>query len=172
MTNAELTYAGVLFAVLANQLCLPVPSVVFLMAAGALCAHGKMFAWMVVCCAVVGCLAGDGMWFWFGRKWGSKAMRVLCRFSADPRNCSKNAHGKFRRYGLWVLCGSKFVPGLDAVMPPLAGSEGVPVAGFLALDLIGSFLWSSSYVGLGYLFANELEFAIHWVQHFGTVLSV
>lgn len=172
MSNAELTYAGVLAAVLANQLCLPVPSVVFLMAAGALSAHGKMLASMVVVCAVFGCLAGDGLWFWFGRKWGSKAMRVLCRFTADPRSCSKNAHSKFRRYGLWVLCGSKFVPGLDAVMPPLAGSEGVPVAGFLALDLIGSFLWSSCYVGLGYLFADQLEVAIHWTKHFGTALGI
>ena len=132
-----------LAAVLANQLCLPVPSIVFLMAAGALSAHGKMLASIVVLLAVFGCLAGDGMWFWFGRKWGSKAMRLLCRFTADPRSCSQNARDKFRRYGLSVLCVAKFLPGLDAVMPPLAGAEGVSVPGFLGLDLIGSFLWSS-----------------------------
>ena len=172
MSNSELTYTGVLLAVLANQICLPVPSIVFLMAAGALCAHGKMLASVVILLAVFGCLTGDGIWFWFGRKWGSKAMRIICRFSADPRHCSQNARDKFRRYGLCVLCGSKFLPGLDAVMPPLAGSEGVSVAAFVALDLIGSALWATSYVGLGYLFSNELEVAIQWAQHFGTALGV
>jgi membrane protein DedA with SNARE-associated domain/rhodanese-related sulfurtransferase len=172
MTNSELTYTGVLAAVLANQLCLPVPSIVFLMAAGALSAHGKMLASAVILLAVFGCLTGDGMWFWFGRKWGSKAMRLLCRFTADPRGCSQNARDKFRRYGLTVLCFAKFLPGLDAVMPPLAGAEGVSVPGFVVLDLIGSVLWSSVYVALGYLFSDELDFAIHWAQHFGTALGV
>jgi hypothetical protein len=37
---AHLTYIGVLVAVFANQVCLPVPSVIFPMAAGALSARG------------------------------------------------------------------------------------------------------------------------------------
>ena len=36
MTSLQLTYGGVLLAVFANQICLPIPSVVFLIAAGAL----------------------------------------------------------------------------------------------------------------------------------------
>ena len=99
-------------------------------------------------------------------------MRLVCRFTADPRSCSKNAREKFRRYGLSVLCVAKFVPGLDAVMPPLSGAEGVSLAGFLALDAVGSFLWSGFYVGLGYLFSNELDVAIRWAQHFGTALGI
>ena len=70
MTPPQLTYAGVLLAVLANQLCLPVPAIVFLMAAGALSAHGYMQASTVVllsvlaCCLRMGCgsgLAGSGV---------------------------------------------------------------------------------------------------------------
>ena len=147
MSNAELTYTGVLVAVLANQLCLPVPSIVFLMAAGALSAHGKMLASMVFFCAVFGCLAGDGC----GSGSAASGVLKLCACfagSLPTREVARRMPAyKFRRYGLWVLCGSKFVPGLDAVMPPLAGAEGVSVAGFLALDLIGSFLWSSCLCG-------------------------
>ena len=123
---------------------LPVPSVVFLMAAGALSARGEMRTSIIVSLGVLGCLAGDGIWFWIGRKWGSKAVRLLCRFTADPRGCSRNAQEKFRRYGLPVLCVAKFFPGLDAVMPPLAGAEGVSLARFLALDPVGSLLWSAA----------------------------
>ena len=172
MPHLELTYTGVLLAVLANQLCLPVPSVVFLMAAGALSAHGRMSASMLVLLTVLPCLGADGLWFWFGRRWGSQALRVLCRFTSDPRGHSEDAHRKFRRYGMPLLCVAKFLPGLDGLIPPLAGAEGVSVLGFLALDAVGSMLWSAFYVALGYVFANQLDLAIEWVNHFGTVLGI
>jgi membrane protein DedA with SNARE-associated domain/rhodanese-related sulfurtransferase len=171
MPHLELTYTGVLLAVLANQLCLPVPSIVFLMAAGALSAHGRMSAVILVPLSVLACLGADGLWFWFGRRWGSQAIRVLCRFTSDPRGHSENAHRKFRRYGMPLLCVAKFFPGLDGLIPPLAGAEGVSVAGFLALDAVGSLLWSAFYVALGFAFANQLDLAIEWVKHFGTVFS-
>ncbi len=172
MNSLQLTYAGVGLAVFANQLCLPIPSIVFLMAAGALSASGGMRASIIIFLGVLGCLAADAIWFWFGRRWGSKALRVFCRFSADPRSCSKNAHEKFRRYGLPVLCVAKFVPGLDGLMPPLGGAQGVSLAAFLSLDAVGSFLWSGCYVGLGYLFSKELDIAIRWAQHFWAALAV
>jgi membrane protein DedA with SNARE-associated domain/rhodanese-related sulfurtransferase len=172
MTPPQLTYAGVLLAVLANQLCLPVPAIVFLMAAGALSAHGCMKATTVVLLSVLACLLADGLWFWLGRKWGSQAMRLLCRLTADPRRCSRDAHERFSRYGLPLLCVAKFIPGLDGLMPPLAGAEAVSPIAFLALDAIGSLIWSSFYVGVGYLFSEQLEIAVGWAKHFGTALTL
>jgi membrane protein DedA with SNARE-associated domain/rhodanese-related sulfurtransferase len=168
----RLTYSGVLLAVFAQQLCLPIPSAVFLIAAGALSANGEMRTSIVILFAVLGCLAADGIWFWFGRRWGSRAVRLLCRFSADPRSCSKNAHEKFRRYGLALLCVAKFLPGLDGLMPPLGGAEGVPLMGFLALDAVGSLLWAGFYVGLGYVFSNQMQVPIRWAKQLGSVLTV
>lgn len=170
--TSELTYGAVLLAVFANQICLPVPSVVFLMTAGALAANGKMHVSVVVLLGVFGCLAADGIWFWFGRRWGSQAMRLFCRLSDDPRACASNAHEKFRRYGLGIMCVVKFLPGLDAVMPPLVGAEGASVPGFVAFDALGSFLWSVSYVGLGYLLHQQLDLAIRWAEHLGTALGI
>jgi membrane protein DedA with SNARE-associated domain/rhodanese-related sulfurtransferase len=172
MTPPQLTYAGVLVAVLANQLCLPVPSIVFLMAAGALSAHGDMQMSTVVLLSVLPCLAADGIWFWLGRKWGSQAVRILCRLTPDPRKCALDAHDKFGRYGLPLLCVAKFFPGLDGLMPPLAGAEGASLTSFFALDAVGSLLWSGFYVGVGYLFSDQLDLAVAWAKHFGTALAL
>lgn len=168
----QLTYPGVLLAVFAQQLCFPIPSVVFLMAAGALSARGEMRVGIIVLLGVSGCLAADGIWFWLGRRWGSQTLRLLCRFSADPRKSFQNANQQFRRHGLRVLCVAKFVPGLDVVMPPLVGAEGASLVGFLAHDMLGGLLWSGFYVGLGYLFCSEVEIAIRWAERFGTTLAV
>ena len=172
MASSQLTYTGVLLAVFASQLGLPVPAIVFLMAAGALSAHGHMQAGLVVLLSVLPCLAADGIWFCLGRKWGSQVMRLLCRFTPDPRGCARNAHEKFGRHGLPLLCAAKFFPGLDGLMPPLAGAEGVSLKSFLAVDAAGSLLWSSVFVGIGYLFASQLEIAVGWAKHFGTALGL
>jgi membrane protein DedA with SNARE-associated domain/rhodanese-related sulfurtransferase len=142
------------------------------MAAGALSARGEMRTSMIVLMGVSGCLAADSFWFWFGHRWGSGALRLLCRLSADPRSCSDNAHEKFQRYGLAVLCVAKFVPGLNLVMPPLAGAEGASLSAFLPLDLLGGFLWAGSYVALGYLFSKQVDIAIGWVERFGMVVGI
>ena len=47
-TFLQLTYSGLLLAVFAQQIGLPIPSVVFLMAAGALSAHGAMSPTIIV----------------------------------------------------------------------------------------------------------------------------
>ena len=170
--HLHLTYSGVILSVLAEQLCLPIPSLVFLITAGALSSQGQMRTSITVIMGVSGCLIADGIWFWLGRRWGSQVLRLLCRFTRDPRSCSQNALGSFRRYGLPVLCVAKFVPGLNLIMPPLVGAEGVSLAHFLTFDTLGAMLWSGFYIGVGYLFSNEVDVAIRGVKNFGTVLGI
>ena len=58
-------------------------------------------------------------------------------------------------------------------MPPLAGAEAsLPREPSLALDAIGSLIWSGFYVGVGYLFSEQLEIAVGWAKHFGTALAL
>jgi hypothetical protein len=56
---SQLTYTAVLLAVLAEQLYLPIPSVVFLMAAGELSARGEMRTSIIVSLGILACLAAD-----------------------------------------------------------------------------------------------------------------
>jgi rhodanese-related sulfurtransferase len=69
------------------------------------------------------------------------------------------------------MCG-QVLPGLDGLMPPLAGAEGASLASFFALDAVGSLLWSGFYVGVGYLFSDQLDLAVAWAKHFGTALAL
>lgn len=64
----------------------------------------------------------------------------------------------------------KFVPGLDAITPPLAGAEGASRAIFLGYDAIGVLLWSSLYAGLGYFFADSLDSVAAILGRFGNAL--
>jgi rhodanese-related sulfurtransferase len=64
----------------------------------------------------------------------------------------------------------KFLPGLDAITPPLVGAEGASRAAFLGFDAVGAFLWSSLYAGLGYCFADSMDSVASFLSRFSTFL--
>jgi membrane protein DedA with SNARE-associated domain/rhodanese-related sulfurtransferase len=167
----SITYLILWVAVFARQICLPVPANLLLLTAGALVRGGGLNMSLVLCVGILGCLAGDLVWFEAGRQWGSQIMRILCVFSDDPHYCAQRAHKVFARWGLRSLIFAKFIPGLDGVTPPLAGIEGSERSAFLAYDSLGSFLWTALYAGLGYLFANRLTLIAASMARFGALLA-
>jgi membrane protein DedA with SNARE-associated domain/rhodanese-related sulfurtransferase len=145
-----------------------------LMTAGALAADGRgdLHLPLVLLSGVAGCLAADGFWFWLGRRWGGRIIRVVCSMTADPRASRERSAKIFERWGLKLLLVAKFIPGLDGISPPLAGAQGASVGDFLAYDTTGSLLWSGAYVLLGFVLYRQLDEVMHAVQSFGTLLGV
>jgi membrane protein DedA with SNARE-associated domain/rhodanese-related sulfurtransferase len=169
---SHLTYPGIFLAVFARQLCLPVPALLFIKVSGTLASHGQLNLSMVLGAGVLGCMAGDFVWFQIGRRWGTRVLRIVCSFSRNPRGASERAHEVFRRWGLRLLLVAKFIPGLDGVTPPLAGAEGTPLGSFLLYDAFGALFWSSVYTALGYGFADRLSQAMAQLERFGKAIAV
>ena len=163
----------ILFAALfAHQLGLPVPGPLFLLAAGALAAAGKLGLLAVLGLAIVASILGDWPWYEAGRRGGDKVLHFIHRLARDPDAHDRRAKATFARYGPPILVIAKFVPGLDAVMPPLAGTSRTSRLRFLVFDAVGVGLYSCTYAGLGYVFSHDLERAAAFAGRAGTVLGV
>ena len=165
------TYPVLFFAVFANQLSMPVPGVLFLLAAGALCHTGQLSFPGVLALAIGACLLGDTAWFFIGRKQGGRVLRLLAAFSVDPNEQIRKTKRTFEKYGLRCLLVAKFIPGIDAVAPPLAGMSGSSFSAFLLYDTVGSALWAAAYAGTGLLFSRELNSIAVVVSRFAGVLA-
>jgi membrane protein DedA with SNARE-associated domain len=155
-------------AVFARQLGLPVPAPWFLLAAGALAASGKLGVVAALGLAVSGCVLADWIWYEAGRAWGERVLHFIHRFTPDPEAADRRSKKMFARHGVQLLVLDKFVPGLDAVVPPLAGTSGTARLRFLAFETVGASLWSSAYAGLGYVFSHDLDRAAAQVSRAGT----
>ena len=167
-----ITYPTILLAVFANQLCLPVPAVLFLITAGALVGTGSLNFSIVVLVGVVGSLAADYAWFMAGRWGGFRVVRTLCAFSANGQHSAVRARTLFARWGLPGLVLAKFVPGLDGLMPPLAGALNVTTVLFLLFDAMGALFWSAGYCFLGYLFSDRLNVVAAMVAGTSKILAI
>jgi membrane protein DedA with SNARE-associated domain len=142
---------------LAEQGALPLPSVPLLLACGALARLGKLDLRLILLYGMIACLIADNIWFQLGRSRGAKVLRLICRVALEPDSCVRRTENSFIRYGMASLLVAKFVPGLNAVAAPLAGSSGARRARFLLFDGLGALIWISSYVALGYIFSGQLE---------------
>jgi len=151
------TYPILFLSVFARQLSLPVPAVLFLLAGGALAGAGKLSFAGILVVAVLGCLMGDLIWFEAGRRSGRRVLRLFCALAPDPSASIRRSKSNFARRGLPTLLFAKFIPGLDGIMPPLAGMSGAARAQFTLYDAGGSVLWSAAYIGAGFLFAAQLD---------------
>src|SRR5215470_3008705 len=121
-------------AVFVEQMGLPLPSLPWLLAAGALSAAGKFNVVLGLGLVVIACLMADAFWFYLGRYRGNKVLGFLCRISLEPDSCVRRTQNLFTRYGLRAVLVAKFVPGLNTVAPPLAGMSGISAHRFLFFD--------------------------------------
>lgn len=149
---------AVLFVwVLVEQLGVPVPAMPLLLAAGALAGAGRMSYFASLLFAMLGAVVADSVWFHLGRRKGIKILQLLCRISLEPDSCVRRTEGIFSKQGARSLIVAKFLPGLGLVTPPLAGIFRMRFRRFLLFDAIGSMLWAGAFLGLGYIFAGQIE---------------
>src|ERR1700722_11841697 len=117
--------AAVLFAaVFIEQIGVPLPSLLWLFAAGALVGAGKMHWYAALGSSALGSVVADLIWFFLGRHYGNRVLALLCRISLEPDTCVRRTQDVFSRYGIQGLVAAKFIPGLNTLAPPLAGSFG------------------------------------------------
>jgi len=144
--------------VLAEQLGMPLPAIPLLLAAGALAGAGKLSLTLVVLAAVAASLLADSFWYELGRRKGIKVLQLLCRISLEPDSCVRRTEDVFVRHGARSLLVAKFIPGINTAAPPLAGIFRMRFPRFLAFDTAGAVIWAGSFIGLGWIFSDQLEF--------------
>jgi membrane protein DedA with SNARE-associated domain len=169
---AQHSYVLLFAWVFADQVGVPVPSIPMLVAAGALARTHRLNIGVALGLALFACFLADGLWYQLGRHQGMKVLKLLCRISLEPDSCVRTAENTFARHGARSLLVAKFVPGLSTVAPPLAGVFRMRLAPFLLYDGLGSFLWAVPFLGLGYLFSDQLERAADYGQQMGSWLIV
>jgi membrane protein DedA with SNARE-associated domain len=158
----------VLFSwVFLEQIGLPMPSAPLLLAAGALAGAGRLSLTATIALVTLAAVIADAAWFLWGRWRGAGVLRFVCRISLQPDTCVRRTKETVSRHGRLAILASKFVPGLNAAVPPLAGLIGMSFREYLALDVLSGILWAGAFVGLGRLFSHQLNLLAAYARGFG-----
>jgi membrane protein DedA with SNARE-associated domain len=164
-------YLLVFLFVLAEACGLPAPAALALVAAGAASAAHILSAPVAIAFAVLAMLLGDTLLFFLGRYMGWALLSVLCRLSLNPETCILRSAEAFYKRGKLTLLFAKFVPGINTMAPPLAGSMKMRLGQFMRLDLAGALIYAATYIVLGYLFRDFVVKITRGIQNASHVLA-
>ena len=128
-----------------EQIGIPLPAATLLIGMGALSRSGHFVLPVVIATAAFAALAADLIWYELGRAHGRSVLRLLCRVALEPDYCVRRTEDTFERLGMWALLPAKFIPGFNAATVPMAGMIKIPRLRFMAFDIAGVTLWSSTY---------------------------
>jgi membrane protein DedA with SNARE-associated domain len=122
---------------------------------------------LVIALPIAAMLIGDSLLYIGGRHTGWTLLGFLCRLSLNPETCILKAARQFYERGRTALLIAKFIPGINTMAPPLAGSMNMRPSLFLRYDLGGVLIYTFAYEGVGFLFHGVLQQMLHGLQAFG-----
>jgi len=164
-------YILVFFVVLAEALGMPVPAALALVAGGAAAAAWVLHLSTLILLAVAAMLIGDSFLFVLGRYMGWALLGFLCKLSVNPETCILRSAESFYKRGKATLLFAKFIPGINTMAPPLAGSMKMRPDIFLRLDVAGASLYAIVYIAVGFLFRDVLASLAHGFQTAGRAVE-
>ncbi len=151
------TYAALFALLVGAGVGLPVPEEMTQLAAGVLARTGRIAFWPGVAVTYAGILLGDYLLFRLGRRHGSRVLEspAIARLLTPSRRRFIEEH--FSRHAFLTIMAGRHASGLRLPTFALAGSSGVSTRTFLLADALSALLSVPLVVGLGWLFAHNLE---------------
>ena len=156
------TYVVIFVAALVDSTGMPFPGRLLLVAAGAYSARGDVHPVGVMLAGAAGVAVTDHLWYFTGTLGADRAVRAFCRWTLNSELNPRRTADWFDRYGALTIVLGRFFAGVRLLARP----HGVGYPTFLAFDVIGSLVWSSVWVGLGWLlgdYALEAAADAGWV---------
>ena len=157
-------YSLLFLIVLAEAIGLPAPGALALVAAGSAAAAHVMSIPAAFLTAITAMLLGDMLLFLLGRHTGWAFLGFICGISLNPETCILRSAESFYKYGRVTLLFIKFVPGVNTMAAPLAGSMKMKLPQFLQLDFLGGCFYILAYGVAGYLFRDFVARITHGLQ--------
>lgn len=148
---------AVFVVILLEQFGIPIPTLPLLLIVGAAAATDPGFGIIAMVVATLASTLGGSALYMAGRRYGNHLLGFFCRLSLSPKGCIKHGLAALERVGPLALLMARFVPGLAAMAPALAGKSGMHFRLFLLSQSVAGALFASAGIGLGYTFHDTIE---------------
>ena len=133
----------------------PIPADVIVAFGSFLAAREQRSPIPTIIAVVVGNVGGALGMFVLGRRYGAEWIRRRLRVMGE--GAEQRVRALYGRFGLPALFLSRFLPGVRAVVPPLAGAIRVPAMGAIVAIATASTIWYTTLAIIAYRLSAEWE---------------
>ncbi|WP_026792055.1 bifunctional DedA family/phosphatase PAP2 family protein [Pleomorphomonas oryzae] len=132
-----------------------VPGTAVILALGALVPSGVVKLWPLLISATAGAIVGDGLSFWLGHRY-HRAILGRWPLNRYPELIERS-EAFFKKHGDKSVFIARFVPGVRAFVPLLAGMLGLPVWRFYAVNVASALVWAPAHILPAVLFGASFR---------------
>jgi membrane protein DedA with SNARE-associated domain len=173
---AEHAYAVVFFGALIDATGVPFPGRLLLAGAGAWAAagHGSLSAFIAL--ATLGAMASDQLWFWAANRGRAWLASMYCRLTRRAPAGVDEDIARVARYEALAVVLGRFFTIVRLVAWPVLARNGLRWPRFVAFDALGAAVWSSIWLGLGWVVGDQWQDAVQsvsgWLLLAGAIVVV
>lgn len=132
-----------------------VPSTPVLLLAGGIIAQGTLPFWPIYLAAVIGAVIGDAISYTVGHLLKDR-IKTIWPFRNYLELIAKGEVFFAKHGGKSVFIG-RFIPGVKAVVPGIAGMMGMPYKYFTVINVVSAFAWAAAHILPGMLLTAWLK---------------
>lgn len=155
----SLGYVGVAALVALENIFPPIPSELILPLAGFLAGQGRFNLPAVILAATVGSVTGALALYVVGAWLGDRRLRALVerygRYAMIGADDLERANGWFDRHGATAVLICRLVPVVRSLVSIPAGFRRMSLRTFIIYTAIGSTIWNSVLIGLGWVLGDR-----------------
>ena len=153
-------YLILFFGVMAENASLPVPGETILIIASFYSHHGNLVLVEVIGLATMGCILGDNISFYLGRRLGRPFITRYGKFFfITPRRLGQ-VENFFERHGDKTIFLQRWITGVRVIGALVAGTTQMRWSRFLLFNCLGAITWVTAISLLSYVFAVNLSILV------------
>ncbi len=150
---------------------LVVPGETVMLLGGAVAGQGAIDIYLLIAIAWFAAWAGDTTSFFIGRRLGREfVLRNGPRVGIGHERFEK-VEDYFSRHGGKTIFIGRFISLVRALAPFIAGSSGMRYRAFVPYSVLGTGLWASAHILVGYFFSRSIESAAKYAGRGAFVLA-
>lgn len=153
----EWGYVGIVFLMTIESSFVPFPSEVVMIPAGYLAYKGDLNAFVSVFCGVLGSVLGALINYFICFFWGRNFVLKFGKFVGINEAKFAKFEAFFNKHGEFSTFTCRLLPGIRQYISMPAGLTRMNLVRFVIFTALGSFLWVSILVALGYFVGDNEE---------------
>ncbi len=163
-------YLVLFLGVMAENASLPVPGETILIIASFYSHHGHLNLGYVIGLATIGCIIGDNISFYVGRRLGRPVILQYGKYILiTPKRLGHVEHF-FQRHGDKTIFIQRWITGVRVIGALVAGTTQMPWPRFLLFNCLGAVTWVTAISILAYFFAVNLPLLLQILTRSGWAL--
>jgi len=169
---SDLGYPGLFILVMLESTLVPIPSELVMPFAGALAADGTFSLPVILIINSTAALLGSGICYWLGAAGGKPLLLRFGKYIFVRAKKKKKTEAFFARHGKATILIGRFLPVVRHIISVPAGIARMPLVPFFTQTFIGSTIWGSFLILLGYELGGNWESVARQVKHFDLLVGV